>query len=101
MAQTEFDHDPTPRGPLLVAIVATALAACVGVIDAAHPHFNLPAPLDNAVGAALIGPWVLYFQARSHHLLQRRMGAVEWADGFVHGVARRTPPNERVRWMDD
>lgn len=95
------DQTPAPRGPLLIAIAATVAAAGVGITDAVLASFDLPAPLDNAVGAAMIGPWVLYFQARSHHLLTRRMGAVEWADGFVHGVARRTPPNERVRWMDD
>lgn len=103
MANPTHPDNPkqTPALPRhLAATVTVSTLAGLTVLAAALEAIVLPPPLAHAAVAAAFAPWVLYLQARSHRLMQQRMDAVAWADGFVHGVSRRTPPREKVRWLE-
>ena len=96
-ASAERDEPALPHH-LAATVAISILAGLIAVGDALH--LALPCPLGHAAVMAVFAPWVFYRQTRGYRLLLQRMEAVAWADGFVHGVSRRTPPDERVRWME-
>lgn len=87
-----------PRRYLAAALCGSAVLALVTAVNLASPVVNLPAELlgtGRAVGALL---WIFWFLV---YLLHRFLSpeAVAYAIGFVHGVARRYPAEEKVRYL--
>lgn len=103
--QTETPGAPAPRHLIAAAVLTAVTLTAVG-IDLALSDVELPPTVVGLVRAACVACWVVWYVAVRFNRVDRslsreRSEAADWADGYVHGVARRTPPAERVRYFGD
>lgn len=98
MPEQDSASRPRPRRFLIAALCGSAAIILITAINLASPTVNV-APELLGVGRAIAALlWVFWFLV---YLLHRFLSpeAVAYAIGFVHGVARRYPAEDKVKYL--
>jgi hypothetical protein len=105
MAGHGHEQPQPPTTHLAVAVAVTAVAGTALLLDLTFAGFQVPLPVTNASLAASLGAWIFWHLTRligrSQYRMENRLELASWAEGYVSGVARRTPPSDRVRYMEE
>jgi hypothetical protein len=81
-------------------VCASAAAAIALTVDVASPDFAIPAALSGAGRAICALLWVFWFVTFVADRIMRAYGpdSAAYVAGFVDGVARRFPDEDRVSY---
>lgn len=87
-----------PRRYLIAALCGSVALSLVTAINLASPTVSIPLELLGAGRTVVALLWIFWFLV---YLLHRFLSpeAVAYAIGFVHGVARRYPAEEKVKYL--
>src|SRR5687767_3540483 len=98
MPENDSASRPRPRRFLIAALCGSAAVTLTMAINLASPTVNVPAELIGAGRTVAALLWIFWFLV---YLLHRFLSpeAVAYAIGFVHGVARRYPAEDKVKYL--